>query len=396
MKVKLVNENFKEDYLENILKERGLTDEQLEDFLNPTEKLLQDPKYLMNIERGAQLLKETLMKKGKILVIVDCDTDGYTSSAIIYQYIKLICPDIIIDYLIHDGKQHGLEDHINSILEGKEKYDLIIEPDAGTNDYKYHQKLKEIGVPVLVIDHHESDGEFVESENTVIINNQLSFAYKNKELTGAGVTWQFCRYFDRFMNYNYADQFIDIAALGIIADMASVLSLENRYIIFKGVSYPCENLFLKTLIQKAGYQITGKTNPSDEEINTKITPTSIAFYIVPYINAMVRSGTLEEKKRMFEAFIHGDKKVVSHKRGANGALELVAIESARECTNAKSKQDKLKTQMTEKLEIKIHKHGLLDNKILFVRLDDDDVFPSELNGSNWPSNIFSVYQRGII
>lgn len=380
MKVKLVNENFKTDYLNNILKERGLSDEQLKDFLHPTEKLLQDPKFLNNIEKGAQVLKETLMKKGRILIVVDCDCDGYTSSAIIYQYIKLICPDIVINYVIHEGKQHGLEDHIDKIIAEKEKYDLIIEPDAGTNDYEYHKQLAALNIPVLVIDHHESDGILRESKNVTIINNQLSINYNNKDLTGAGVTWQFCRYFDKFISCNYAEQFIDLAALGIIADMASVLNLENRYIISKGTAFPCENLFFETLIRKAAYSITGDSYASDSKINEKLTPTAVAFYIVPYINAMVRSGTLDEKKRMFEAFIHGDQKVVSHKRGANGALEKVAIESARECTNAKSKQDKMKTQMTEKLEIKIHKHGLLDNKILFVRLDDDDVFPSELNG----------------
>ena len=61
-------------------------------------------------------------------------------------------------------------------------------------------------------------------------------------------------------------------------------------------------------------------------------------------------------------------------------MELVAIESARECTNAKSRQDKLKEKIVDSLDIKIHKNGLLDNQVLFIRLDDEDEFPSELNG----------------
>ena len=48
--------------------------------------------------------------------------------------------NIEIDYLLHEGKQHGLEDHIDWILENKDKYNLIIEPDAGSNDYEYHNK----------------------------------------------------------------------------------------------------------------------------------------------------------------------------------------------------------------------------------------------------------------
>ena len=318
------------------------------------------------------------MKKGNILLIVDCDCDGYTSSAIMYQYIKRLVPDIVIDYIVHEGKQHGLEDCIEDIIHNNTKYDLIIEPDAGTNDIAFHERLKEINIPVLVLDHHNKDKDI--SSNTIVINNQTSGKYTNSDLTGAGVVWQFCRYCDTIFNCSYAEDYIDLAALGIIADMASVAEPENRYIIYNGLKLKKKNLFFDTLIKKASYSITGMIGASDEDINRKLTPTAVAFYVVPQINAMVRSGTLDEKRRMFEAFVHGDKKVVSHKRGANGALELVAIESARECTNAKSKQDKLKEQMAEKLEIKIHKYGLLENKILFVRLDDDDIFPSELTG----------------
>jgi single-stranded-DNA-specific exonuclease len=68
------------------------------------------------------------------------------------------------------------------------------------------------------------------------------------------------------------------------------------------------------------------------------------------------------------------------KRGAKGTMERVDVESTRECTNAKSKQDKMKETATDRLEAKIFKYDLLENKILFVRLEDDDVFPSEMNG----------------
>ena len=112
----------------------------------------------------------------------------------------------------------------------------------------------------------------------------------------------------------------------------------------------------------------------------KLTPISVAFYIVPLINAMIRVGTMAEKERLFLAFIDGERLVPCNKRGAKGTMEKVAIESTRECTNAKKHQDDQKKDVAEALEIKIHKHGLLDNKVLFIRLDDDDIFPSELNG----------------
>lgn len=80
------------------------------------------------------------------------------------------------------------------------------------------------------------------------------------------------------------------------------------------------------------------------------------------------------------AFIDGSTMVPCGKRGAKGTFERVDVESARECTNAKSRQDKMKEAATDRLEAKIFKYDLLENKVLFVRLEEEDDFPSEMNG----------------
>lgn len=206
------------------------------------------------------------------------------------------------------------------------------------------------------------------SSNAVIINNQSSKNYTNKALTGAGVVWQFCRYIDSQTRKNFAWKYIDLAALGVIADMGSIAEIENRFIIVNGLS-SIKNFFFKTLIDKQSFSMGGRINP-----------TTVAFYIVPMINAMIRIGTQDEKVRLFEAFIDGKKEVESNKRGEKGQKTLLALESARECTNAKARQNKIKDKAVEELEIKIYKYDLLENKVLFVRLDDDNDFPSELNG----------------
>lgn len=103
-----------------------------------------------------------------------------------YLYIKHLKPNQNIKYLLHEHKQHGLQDHINSILESGESYDLIILPDSSSNDYIYHEELK---IPCLVLDHHEIDNDQPISKYACIINNQLSPNYSNKDLTGAGVAW---------------------------------------------------------------------------------------------------------------------------------------------------------------------------------------------------------------
>ena len=149
--------------------------------------------------------------------------------------------------------------------------------------------------------------------------------------------------------------------------MGSLLNIENRYIIKTGFEN-INNFFFKSLIEKQSFSMGGKVNPI-----------SVAFYIVPLINAMIRVGSPEEKDRCFRAFIDGTVMVPSNKRGAKGTEELLAIESARECTNARAHQNRDMDKAVQQLEVKIFKQGLLDNKILFVRLDEEN-FPPELNG----------------
>ena len=140
MKVNLINENFQKDYLQNLLATRGVTD--INKFLDPPIDCLQDPKWLWDIETGAQWLNQVLKKEDScILLVVDCDVDGFTSSAIIYNYIKQIKPDQEIEYILHEGKQHGLEDHMDFILNCNSTFDLIILPDSSSNDYEKHELL---------------------------------------------------------------------------------------------------------------------------------------------------------------------------------------------------------------------------------------------------------------
>ena len=376
MKCKLVNENFKEDYLNQLLRARGV--ENIEDFFEPNDSYLQAPTDLKNMEFGSVLYLRSVQKPNShILVIVDSDMDGFTSAAIIYQYTKRFNPECDIQYFLHSGKQHGLEDHINRLLEEGIQYDLILLPDSSSNDAKYHDMLQDIHIPCLILDHHLTDVKL--SDNAVVINNQLSPLYKNKELTGAGVVYQFCRHLDKKLNLNYADDYIDLAAAGIIGDMGSVLEMENRFIIKKGLSN-IKNIFLKALLEKQAYSITGKMNASWEEILSKTNPISVAFYIVPLVNALIRVGSMEDKELMFQAFIDGNKLVPCNKRGAKGTFEKASVEATRVCTNAKNHQAKLKEEISARLENKIFKNDLLSNKVLFIKLDNDDNFPSELNG----------------
>ena len=357
-----------DDYTKQLLRARGVED--IEHFLNPTEEhSLQNWNDLYDMEDCVKGMIATLeLDKPHLALVVDCDVDGFTSAAILYQYIKDIKPNAEIDYYLHDGKQHGLSDTYNKILDKDEHYSLCLVPDAGSNDFEYIEKLGEHLTPTLILDHHIIEDSDKISDWCFIVNNQASPNYKNKDLSGAGITYQFCRALDNYLGRDEAHKYIDLAALGICADMMSALSEENQYFWHEGFTH-INNFFFKTLCEKQEYSMGGKINP-----------TTVAFYIVPMINAMIRVGTMDEKDRLFRAFINGEELVPSGKRGAKGTMEKVAIESARECTNAKAHQDKKKNEIVERLEIKIAKHDLLENKVLFIRLDDDDDFPAELNG----------------
>ena len=370
MKVNLINENFRENYLANLLATRGVHD--IKEFINPSIFHLSDPALFTNIDAAYNLLEDTLSNRNStILIVIDSDVDGFTSGAIVYSYIKAIAPWQSIDYVLHEHKQHGLQDHIDWLVDLEEPYDLIILPDSSTNDYDYHEVLGRLGTKFLVLDHHDLEPTKDISQYAVVVNNQTSERYPNKDLTGAGVAWQFCRYHESDMDiceHPITDKLIDLAALGICGDMGSVLNLENRYIMKQGFSH-ITNYFFQCAIEKQSFSMGGVVNP-----------TTVAFYIVPMMNAMIRVGTQDEKERLFIALINGHEQVACNKRGAKGTTAEVAIESLRECTNAKSKQTRITDQMVEKLEQKIFKYDLLENKILFIRLDEDDDFPAEING----------------
>lgn len=249
-----------------------------------------------------------------------------------------------------------------------------------SNDGAYIEKF---GCYVLCLDHHIKEDNTQIPPNMVLVNCQTSPKYLNKNLSGGGVTWQFCRALDDFFQKDLAKEYIDLCALSIVSDMMSMLEVENQYLVQTGFKN-IKNKMFRTLLEKQDYSMGGK-----------ITPITVAFYIVPLINAMIRVGSMDEKERLYLSFVMPEVMVDCHKRGAKGTKERLCIESTRECVNAKSHQDKMKEQMVEKLEAKIFKKDLLSNQVLFIRLEDDDVFPAELNGLVAMS-IASKYKRPTI
>ena len=396
MKYKLRN-NYStnpEKALKEILQDRGVTD--IEHFMNPTAACELDAYNLKNIDHAAERLLHHLRRNSKILFIVDCDVDGFTSSSILWLYIKHTFPEIELEFTVHEHKQHGLDDKIDWITD-EARWDLVIIPDAGSYDVKEHRMLGELGMDVIVLDHHDQlydeNGNPVVSNlpTTIVVNNQLSPDYANKSLCGAGVVYKFCEVLDNKLGIHLAHNYIDLAALGEIADVMDRTNVETNYIMMEGLKN-IHNEGFRTLIESQSYSLKEKAVSPYEGL----TPIDVAFYIAPLINAITRVGTVQEKETMFYCFIEPNKAVPSSKRGARpGDIEYAAEQTARVGKNAKARQDRLKEQALGVIDFKIQKDGLDDNNIIIVELDGSDNIPQELTGLV-AMNVVSKYHKPVM
>lgn len=365
MKLKLLgvnNPNY--STLEQILVNRKIPYNETHHYMNTSDADISDPTAFGDcIEKGAKMLVSNIQQESNTLVICDCDCDGFTAAALLINYLNDSFPSFVqnnLKWYVHEGKQHGLSDCMDYI--NQKDFKFIIVPDAGSNDYELHKELKDRGIDILVMDHHEA--EYV-SEDACVINNQLS-DYPNKELSGVGVTWQFCRYLDRLLGTSYADYYIDLVALGNTGDMMSLTSIETKHLINKGfLPENIHNPYIYEMWQKNKFKL-----------GEHITSIDAAFYIVPMINAVQRSGSIEEKELLFKSMLKSDafKMIPSNKRGHKpGEEERLVDQAVRMSTNVKNRQTRTQDAEMELLEKKIEKEGLLKHKVLLFTLKDGQV-----------------------
>ena len=364
--------------VEQVLANRGIRPEDVEHYLNTTDEDILSPLLIMNIGEGVKILVGAIARGDKVLIQIDSDCDGYTSAAYFINYLNRLFPGFVqsnIYYRIHTGKQHGII--VDTVPEDVK---LVVALDSSSNDYEEHRLLKERGIDVLVIDHHEADQI---SENAVVINNQLC-DYPTKSLSGVGMVYKFCSYMDELLNVDYADDYLDLVALGMVADMMDLRDFETRHLITRGLEN-IRNPYFKGMVDKQAYSL-----------KDQITPTGVAFYIAPYVNATIRMGTQEEKLMLFESMLdyRGYELVPSTKRGCKGQQETRVEQACRNCTNIKNRQTKARDAALENIERIIKEQNLLANKILAVKLDS---FAADRNLTGLIANqLMGKYQRPVL
>ena len=348
-----------------VLKNRGVCD--CNEYLNLTDKVVLPYSYLNNMDEAVDLLINHFERKSKIGVLVDEDVDGFCSASEMYLYIKRLDSDYPVKYIMHQrAKAHGLSDDI----ELPDDIELLIIPDAGTNDVEQCKKLNEIGIDILILDHHESEKD---NPFALIVNNQMSERYDNKSLCGAGVVYKFLKALDDRLWNEYADDFLDLFALGNISDVMDMRSYETRYLTDLGLKN-IQNKFLKALIKAQEYSMNDIVNIHN-----------IQWYITPIINAIIRIGSIEEKELVFRAFIEEDeffeyKKRATKNSPAQTIQESIYDRAARFCKNSKQRQDKLRDKGLEKLSNQAKKFCKNHDETKILLVDATDVLHEGLTG----------------
>lgn len=326
------------------------------------------------------MLIQHIAQNDKVLIQVDSDCDGYTSAALLINYLNCLFPGFVqnnILYRIHTGKQHGV---IPTSI--PEDVKLVIAPDSSSNNFHEHEFLKTVkGIDVLVIDHHEADKI---SEYGCIINNQLC-DYPTKSLSGVGMVYKFCSYIDQVLNVKYAEQFLDLVALGMVADMMDLRDFETKHLVMQGLR-KIRNPYFDGMCKKNAYSL-----------KNEITPIGVAFYIAPYVNATIRVGTQEEKLMLFESMLdhRGYELIPSTKRGCKGQTETRVEQACRNCTNIKNRQTKARDASLNTIEQLIQEQNLLENKILIVKLEPELNVNRNLTGLI-ANQLMSKYQRPVL
>ena len=353
------NKSFLIQYLESL----GISDEAIPSFINKAKETdIDDWHKLDNMETAVQQMRTWLDMGSKVFVQVDSDTDGYTSAAILINYLQKRYPENEIVWRLHNGKEHGVI--VDTVPQDCK---IVVIPDAGSNQVAEQKQLVAQGKLVIVLDHHEV--EHYEPTGAIIVNNQMSKDFKNKNLSGAGVAYMFINAFDDliFGHDKLHEDYRDLAAIGIIADAMNMSTVGNNYFAYYGLNN-IKNQFIAALAKKQDRG--GGKGIKDPQHLTKI---DVAFYIAPTINGCIRGGSAEDKQTMFKAIMtsDSDEEFITTYRGTTRTESLYDY-AVRLACNAKSRQDAAKKKGFEWLCDKIRAEGWDKHNIIIAPLEGSD------------------------
>lgn len=355
MNYKLIEESLNDTSkpIETILLNRGIED--CEHYLSLSEDDIEPWEHLDNINKAVECFAKHFESFHTITILSDTDTDGICSSVIMWKYIKAMQEDYPVLLALHENnKAHGLNSWDFTIPNSTK---LLIIPDAATNDIDECQELIDKGISVIALDHHiRSDKR---QNPAIIVNNQTSKRYYNKDACGAHVTYDFLRALDDYYWQEYADQFVDLVALADLSDVMSIKSESTRAMVNYGLQN-IQNKMFQEIIKAQDFSMKGIINPH-----------TVTFYVTPLINSFLRLATLEERELLIRAFCEADFETFEYtKRGEAFPIEESIYEHVvRLMKSYKAKQDRSRDKAVKLLLDRVS--DFEDNKVAIINATGD-------------------------
>jgi single-stranded-DNA-specific exonuclease len=274
-----------------LLCQRGFSDpEQASRFLHPSLDHLHDPMALADMGLAVDRVLGAIARKERIAIHGDYDVDGVTSTVILRRALELLGADVVhfIPERLKDG--YGLQAVAVERLHA-EGVALIISVDCGIRGADAARRARELGVDLIVTDHHEPDVELPPAL-AVINPKRRDCTYPDKYLAGVGVALKLvqalCR---KAQRESWLPGFIKVAAIGTLADVVPLVG-ENRVIAKVGLdllSRGPHKVGLRALLDVSG--LTGKTIDSYH----------IGFVLAPRVNAAGRMSSPDIAARLLLA-----------------------------------------------------------------------------------------------
>lgn len=327
-------------------------DEIIKSYVTPEFNKLYNPREMKDLELAVNILKEKIITNKKIRIIGDYDVDGVISVYMLYTALKKCNANV--DYEIPDRIKDGYGINEKIIKEAKDDgVDTILTCDNGISAIDQIKYAKELGLTVIVTDHH--DIPFVEDENNkkiflrsdadAILNpKQKDCNYKFKSLCGAGVAFKLIEVLYEEFNIDKEEcyKLIEFLAIATVCDVVDLID-ENRIFVKKGLEKinNTTNLGLGELIREN--EIQDKT----------ISVYHLGFIIGPCINA---SGRLDNAKKGLRLLLADEEDEAVHL-----AKELVKLNAERKDMTMKGVEDAI--EIIEGTEI-------INDKVLVVYLPD--------------------------
>ncbi len=255
-----------------LLRNRGIdTPEKAQSFLHPSLSQLHDPFLMQDMDKAVELIRKAVQDGTGIQIYGDYDADGVTSTSImLYIFEKL---GVRADFRIPSRHSEGYGLNVQAVQEIAQNHGLLVTVDCGITNHEEIRCAKELGMTVIVTDHHQLPESPVPAD---AILNPLCGSYPFRRLCGAGVALKVCQ---ALLGMEGVMDCLDLAALGTVADLVPLID-ENRVIVHYGMEKMGEKKRpgLRAMIEQA-------------QCTYPITSTQIAFRLGPRINA---GGRLED------------------------------------------------------------------------------------------------------